>query len=384
MRTFLDAIDGKVRSYITGHKPAWWRDEWTSFLPDSWDGRELINGTWQIPPTEHINIYSTYAQVAGGIVRDEPANQGCFIGDSIGHPTFFVPLSTHQKGTRSNVSGAPSIYGDAYERWMGQSRLDQRPLNCTSELMFAALCAYDGGEVISEQEWRLIYDADGNPGANTNDSATSTYPWGSPPNLDCSADAGAPYRVPVTGVTGVKRCVAPAGYDPVTNPHPGGFSALPLQSGGSQWSPIGPAIFSFSPRLCASDTCIRGWVPWSFSYQDPAALPANSVQERDQSFFIPVPGRFPKGASRSMNGSEAARVQDVTGSMITITRPLASEAAVSTLLTFGNTDTADDRTVMMHRVRWRGGSWEGHGLRDLYAFPIVTKYGKAGSRCVYR
>ena len=89
-------------------------------------GRLLYRGY----PIGELVQQGTYAQVAGAIMEDNPANQGCYIGGSYGHPTFLVPLSTHQKEGRT-MNGSSQIYGETYSRWMTQDNLDQRPLNCT-------------------------------------------------------------------------------------------------------------------------------------------------------------------------------------------------------------------------------------------------------------
>ena len=330
MRAFVDAVNGKVRDYISNpaRKPDWWNDAWTAYLPNAWDGTGIPNG-------EHINIWSTYAQLAGGIIHDEPANQGCWIGaaeyGSYGHPTFYVPKDAHMKGGVM-VDGAANIYGDGYSRWLTQAELDRKALNCTTWVMLAALCAYDGGQLISRQEYDFIYDVDGT-------GPVSPYPWGTTPNAGGYADVG------------------------------------------GQWTKVGPAS-SGSTNPCPA--CEDDWVNWSFNYQYPPLPGGNPDFERDQAYFIASPGRFPKGASRPLNADPKSRVQDIAGLMIEATRTMTGSASYK--LTFGNDAAGDDRTVTLNDVVWRGGSWEVHGLTSTWAnkqFNIVTKYGKTGSRCVY-
>lgn len=329
MRAFLDAVDGKVRDYVSANKPAWWKDEWTIYLPNAWD-------TTGLPPGEHVNVWSAYAQVGGGIMVDEPGDQGCWIGDGYGHPTFYVPRQPHTKNGRT-VGGAEQIYGDTYDRWLSQDQLDVRAMNCASTLMFAAFCAYDGGELMSVAEYDYIYDVDGT-------GTVSTYPWGERgPGI---AEAG--------------------GYADV----------------GGIWTLIGPATSPAyaSPQPCPA--CQDDLVSWSYNYESPAT-PATPIAARDQANLVPPPGRFPKGASRSLDGTARGRVEDIAGLLIETTRTL--EGSSSIVMTFGNEDPSDDRTVQMDMATWRGGSWEGHAIsRTWNGFRVATKYGKMGARCVYR
>ena len=281
----------------------------------------------QVPAGEHVNIYSTYAQVAGAIMEDNPANQGCYIGGSYGHPTFLVPLSTHQKEGRT-MNGSSQIYGETYSRWMTQDNLDQRPLNCTPYTMFAAFCAWDGGRVATEAELNYVYDQDGA-------GAVSSYPWGE-------------------------------------SPQAGGYQVV-----SGNWTKIGPATSGFSNTPCPA--CVDNYINWRFNYQQ-INPPAGPDGQRDQSYFISAPGRFPTGASRQF-GAASNRIQDISGLYINATSTMLGSS--THVLNFGNADAGDDRTVNIDNIRWRGGSWEGHGVRDAYTFSVLVKYGKMGVRCVY-
>ncbi|MFO0664499.1 MAG: hypothetical protein U0174_11140 [Polyangiaceae bacterium] len=327
MRAFLESINGKVRDYVTNNPPADWNPAWTQYLPNSWDGRELVGGTYQVPAGEHPNIYSTYAQVGGAVMEDLPVDQGCFIGGSYGHPTFLVPDGVHMKDGRS-TNGAAQIYGETYPRWMTQANLDQRPLNCTPYTLFAAFCAWDGGRVATEAQLNYAYDDDGT-------GAVSNYPWGATPQA-------------------------------------GGYFTV-----NGAWTKIGPATTGFSNVPCP--TCDDTRINWRFNYQQ--IVPPAGQGGRDQSYFISAPGRFPLGASRVFNNDPKQRIQDISGLGIAITSTLLTTTTHT--LTFGNADPSDDRTVTMQNVRWVGGSWEGHPVRGTYTYGALVKYGKAMARCVY-
>lgn len=393
MRAFLERVDGNVRAYITGNKPAWWKDEWTPWLPVSFNGHEnndyakplvgtVVKG-WNageytvvnnaitatsVPAHDitvtHVNVASAYAQVAGGIVFDQD-KQGCFIGaSSYGHSTYAVPKADAMK-----------LYGDDYERWMTQAALDQRPINCTNWPVLAALCAFDGGKLINEKQYAYVYDDDGAVTGSTLTGGRSTYPWGSPPPMTCSG-----------GI-----CTPGAGYDKATKPHVGGYAEIdPADVPGTakQWTLVGPGTTGFSTSVCRE--CEDGWINWQFSYQDPLWNPyagglSESEQDRrarDQSYFISVPGRHPKGASRTIDGD---RVQDIAGLMF--------EAAIfssgnysftNTYLTFGTDEKTDDVAVTLPTVPIYGGSFEGHAVGSSSSYRLTTKYGKLTARCVYQ
>jgi hypothetical protein len=330
MRSFLEAINGKVRSHIQAKKPTWWKDEWTPFLPDSWDGSDT--------PAESLLIGSTYGAVSASILENAPKSQGCQIPEGVGnagHPTYYVPRDPHMKGGKM-VDGAAKIFGQTYNRWMTQDALDEKPLNCTTYVMLAALCAYDGGQVISEAEYLFLYD---NDGVYTTPETVSPYPWGSAPDV-------------------------------------GGYGIV-----GGQFTKVGPGnVQTNTDKPCPA--CDDTYVNWFFSYQYPMPPMARPDANNDQTFFMSAPGRFPKGASRPIGGNPNARVQDIAGSMIHVLRDVAKRELVT--LGFGTEDPGDDRQIMFDRQKWRGGSWEGHAIGSKWeAFSALSKYGKLDTRCVY-
>jgi hypothetical protein len=406
MRAFLDRVNGDVRGWMTNNAPAWWDPRWTPWLPSSFNGhvdndyKKAIGTTsvlgWSTGEdpkaiaahalaVSNINIESAWAQVAGGVIFDQ-GSQGCFIGaDSYGHPTFLVPQAD-----------AAEIYGDDYQRWIGADALDQRPLNCTNWPVMAALCAFDGGSLISTDQYDFIYDDDGFTADTKN---RSLYPWGSPPSLVCSSGVvdqyGACCKTP--GFTKDKYSAnvctngggtwsAPAtGYDPVNNPHPGGYASL-----GNDWVLVGTGRVGFSSNPCAD--CVDDWVNWQFSYQDPkldpfAAMLSPTEQDRrsrDQSYFISVPGAFPKGASRPFNGDPNQRVQDIAGLVFNAVTQSKTATFKQQTITFGDEDASNDIVVSVPSISTgTGGSWEGHAIGTGAGYPLPTKYGKMGLRCVY-
>ena len=407
MRAFLTRVDGNVHDWIEANPPAWWDPRWTPWLPKTFNGHvgndyaaaveatEVIGyspgeydvdaGNKTVTPhagvephpiaVRNVNIASAWAQVGGGIVFDQNS-QGCFLGSaesSYGHPTYAVPRQD-----------AIDVYGDDYERWIPQSALDQRPINCTNWPVLAALCAFDGGRLISKVQYDTLYDDDA---FATTPATRSTYPWGTPPALVCSSGTVAKgvcckTNEVVAGVckTGGGTWTPGAGYDKAQKPHVAGYTTL-----AGTFTKIGPGTLGFSTNPCPE--CVDGWVNWRLSYQDPlynpnqaGLAPAEQARRaRDQSYFISVPGTFPKGASHSIGGD---RVQDIAGLMFEATLP-DTEVVKDVLVTFGNANAGDDIAVSVPQVALNGGSFEGHAVGAAATYNLPTKYGKLSARCVY-
>jgi hypothetical protein len=129
-----------------------------------------------------------------------------------------------------------------------------------------------------------------------------------------------------------------------------------------------------------NDTAARmtNWNPWgttlfsnpSFRYHFPE--PGNAAQT-DQSFAIAAPGRMTldKRVMNDDNGQPNG-VMDLAANIIQVTSSL------------GNPDDAAHGSFP--RATWVGGSWEGHWGGKAgwgnFSYNTMTKYGKAGGRCV--
>lgn len=142
-RQFVQRTNGDLRGYITAHKPAWWSDAWTKFLPntlDSGDTNPDFTGVYQeLGPYVHGS--------AGG------ANMGCFV-NGIGARSFRLPDEVNTR------------MGDAQS--YDQDTLDEKSMNCVTAYMIAAFCAWDGGKLPTRALWDFAW-------------GTKTYPWGASP-----------------------------------------------------------------------------------------------------------------------------------------------------------------------------------------------------------
>jgi formylglycine-generating enzyme required for sulfatase activity len=131
MRAFLGRLDGKVRDWASTLPASRWNQAWTPRLPNSFDGTpgDIGNANTQLGP--HFS------------------KRACETGSHTGH-TFWTP----------------PWHGDFKD--FSQSVLDAKALNCVPWHLMAALCAFDGGHLLTEAELRAAYTNNG----------TTVYPWG--------------------------------------------------------------------------------------------------------------------------------------------------------------------------------------------------------------
>jgi hypothetical protein len=141
------------------------------------------------------------------------------------------------------------------------------------------------------------------------------------------------------------------GFYPWGNaPEAGGFASV-----NGAWTAYGPGRYGAAQGACP--TCDTARANWLNNYQFPAG--GNALKPWDYAFYMSPPGRF---AGDTGPGGH----KDLGGVMMELTASQGPNDAK-----YGTT------------VKWsRAGSWEGHPPNyGLYAFAIMTKYGKAGGRC---
>lgn len=132
MRAFLKRVDGKVRDFAARLPAASWDQAWTPMLPNSMGG-------------------------APGDGDDANTQLG----------PYFNKRSCSSSSYNGHTFWTPREYGDDAQDFPREV-LDSKALNCVPWWLLAALCAFDGGHLLTEAELRAAY---------TNDGATF-YPWG--------------------------------------------------------------------------------------------------------------------------------------------------------------------------------------------------------------
>lgn len=108
--------------------------------------------------------------------------------------------------------------------------------------------------------------------------------------------------------------------------------------------------------------------PFVFAARHVFPVPANSATN-DQAYAVASPGRMRNDFRQVGPGAEDG-YYDIAANLIEVTATLAG------------TDNVDHNG--WPRVKWVGGSFEGHSPnnRGGYDLSVLTKYGKQGARCV--
>jgi hypothetical protein len=336
MREFITATGGQVRQWVDLHRPETIGQIPDAMLPYLPEGNEIpvrsitkCDAASQncVTTNQRFGIYEHLGLTT--FMPDRPCancGQGCWIGagaDQIGHNTYWWPDSL--KGKWGTVN-----------RTFDQNTLDVKSLNCTPQLLLAAFCAWDGGRLPT---WNEL-------GSNSVNSAwgNQSYPWGTASPNDTLP--GAPGRVSYYSGPGVAQ----------GNGYPGDASYFLVRmpsnyADAAQWNTT-----NFNPNYHPS------W-PW-VRY----AWPVIAATTNDTAFLVAAPGRF-LNDYRQVGANAGEGYHDVGGNLLEAT---------------GDQSATDDANHNgWPRVRWVGGSFEGHGVgRANHNLSVLTKYGKQGARCV--
>ena len=149
---------GQIRSQDVQYLPSSDTDPYIStFKYNDQPGKE---GTVVQEVGLHLGLYSHIGATV--IFSDKPSDlQGCYLGasgsGSYGHPTYWWSATD-----MSDMSGG---YEGAHA--YTQVQMDEKSLNCVTEMMLVAFCAWDGGHLASSAELNAAW--------------TKTYPWGDTP-----------------------------------------------------------------------------------------------------------------------------------------------------------------------------------------------------------
>lgn len=213
-RQFVERTGGNIRGFIQANRPAGWDPLWDAWLPTVMDdntpgGRD---GVYQQlgPPL--------YYPATGG-------NMGCFV-EGVGARTYWLPPAINQ-----------SRFGDVQQ--YPQEYLDPKALNCVTQPMVAAFCAWDGGYLPTIEQLDYAWHA--------GDKDNHVFPWGNSPR--------------------------PQGFTYAYN-----TEADALAFGEIRCNDLG------------TGPCDRRYAPWRYNAWDPPQLLAE-----DRSVFISRPGRYPLG-----------------------------------------------------------------------------------------
>jgi hypothetical protein len=163
IRSWVNAItaanNGKpdIRSWVVAHPVSQLSAAQLDMLPsDYWNPADFTYGgnvkNFGLYPNLGPELYAT-ARIAG--------SSGCYLGTKeargYGHPNYYWtdPVQVGQLGE------APRI--------LTREQLDVKAMNCMTPVMFAAFCAWDGGEMMSTPAWNAAW-------------GNQVWPWGAAPS----------------------------------------------------------------------------------------------------------------------------------------------------------------------------------------------------------
>ena len=246
MRAFIDHVTAaqggapNVRGYMAAHRPTRWNAAWEAVLPQaSGVGNNQPTVTYTItnptPTATAVNGLSGPLYPADDVLRQQwtsigqewnyvvrsgswPINPG--LVQTFGEYTFFPEYtsnSNHATYHAVNCSNETGDYGfgtywlpladlkalsvnpaRVLGRGFTQAEADRKSLNCTTNAMFAAFCAWDGGELASDAVMAHLVTGRLQPRSpdcgggilTANDTTTGCYSTWYQPSANTADDSG--------------------------------------------------------------------------------------------------------------------------------------------------------------------------------------------------
>jgi hypothetical protein len=340
MREFIAKTGGDVATWVGNNRGITGQiaDTMVQYLPtDNFNPVRTItrcqaNGTGCASTTQSFGVYDHLGNNV--FMADRPCSncgQGCWFNSGAGqngHPTYYWDDTT-----QTNQFGAG-------KRVASQSELDVKSLNCTPQLLFAAFCAWDGGRLPTDAELGGTSGAWGPTG----------MPWGG---------TAISFRDTVAG-NEAGRITYPFAQDNGTCPGNSCF-VVPMLTVAGGYNPAAATLNSTNFNPFPSS-------PFVFAARYVYPVPANT-STNDQAYAVAAPGRMRNDFRKIGAGAEDG-YYDIAANLMEVTA------------TSAGTDDANHNG--WPRVKWVGGSFEGHGPgnRTGYDLSVLTKYGKQGARCV--
>jgi hypothetical protein len=187
MRAFIDAMAAanggqpNVQGYMAAHRPARWNNGWENTLPQAYEGGTatytvtnptganiLYPGQDLYAPTQHLadwsDVSGTYTIYTGinysiGLAILFPEYTPAYASShdfncinnvgSYAFPTYWFDGPTL---TAAGANIGVTVGARAYTK----DDLDEKALNCTPNGLYAAFCAWDGGQIASTEVWDYV------------------------------------------------------------------------------------------------------------------------------------------------------------------------------------------------------------------------------------
>jgi hypothetical protein len=156
-----------VKGWIQKNRPPIWDDAWNDYLPTDYEGgtklieRRLLGdpriedgilpmgpGVILPPDTDQVRNMGVNYQFGATVYADLHGNSCGTFADSWGYPTFWYPPDILKRdGELPRADGV----GFKGEKLPAKDLLDVKSMNCITNAMLAAFCAWDGGQLATDE-----------------------------------------------------------------------------------------------------------------------------------------------------------------------------------------------------------------------------------------
>lgn len=158
-----------LKAWLDKHRPEIWDKAWDTFMPAGWDGPSVVIARRLLGDVRPEDNNETTPPTTGVILppaTDQPRNMGfnyqfgsevyvdlhgsdCATWDgSFGYPTYWYPADILK-----HDGELPRVDGIGYhgEKIAAKDLLDVKAMNCIPNAMLAAFCAWDGGQLVTDE-----------------------------------------------------------------------------------------------------------------------------------------------------------------------------------------------------------------------------------------
>ena len=182
LRAFVEAMASEnagkpdVKGWVAKHRPKIWDTDWDAFLPTDFEGgvmtiaRRLLGdprsedagqtgnpgpGVILPPPTDQDRHMGINYQLGSEIYVDLHGNNCGTYPGSFGFPTYYYPAGILARdGQLPRANGVTST-GQPIS---AKDLLDVKSINCVTNAMLAAFCAWDGGQLATDNVLDFVTD----------------------------------------------------------------------------------------------------------------------------------------------------------------------------------------------------------------------------------
>lgn len=158
IRAWLASIPGQnVKDWIATNPPAQWHPSWTPFLPTGPGGDTIVvprkptNGAEQPPYSRNVGTDYQFNQQLFVYTHGHKCNNvpsGMPSGPSFGMNTFLYPAAVQ---TLNGGVARTDPFIDGGGKMPIQDALDMKSMTCITSVMLQAFCAWDGGQLASDE-----------------------------------------------------------------------------------------------------------------------------------------------------------------------------------------------------------------------------------------